>query len=155
MNENENTTNTESTQPTSQFDPPLEGGPPEPGATEIETLRAENEELKRAARLSAARDRITALLKTAGARYPELVFEAAKPALQFGEDGSVENAEAVVGEMKRRFPEQFGALPQPPIDGGAGGSLPPHTLTKEALAKMKPAEIARLDWAAVREVLAN
>jgi hypothetical protein len=155
MNQNNTQLKETDEQPVLPSDPPLPEAPTPPEAVDVDALRAENEELKRAVRLSEARDRITTSLKTAGARSPELMFEAAKPILQFSEDGSVENAEAVVGEMKRRFPEQFGVGPQPPIDGGAGASQRPHGLTREALAKMKPAEIARLDWDAVREVLAN
>jgi len=133
------------------FDPPLEERP----ADEIETLRAENESLRAAARVREARDRMTASLAAAGARSPELLFEAAKDLIQFGEDGSPQNAEALVADLKRQFPEQFGGFsPQPSIDGGAGAGGTAPALTKEALARMTPAEIARLDWAAVRQVLA-
>ena len=86
--------------------------------------------------------------RSAGARTPELLFEAAREELQFSEDGSVENAEAVVAEMKQRFPEQFGNVAA--IDRRRSGPRWSARLTKEALAKMKPYEIARLDWAAVR-----
>jgi hypothetical protein len=134
------------------FDPPLEEEP----AGEIEALRVENESLRVAVRLRDARDIMTASLSAAGARSSELLFEAAKDSLQFGEDGSPQNAEALVADLKRRFPEQFGAFPpQPPIDGGAGSNGGAPALTKESLARMTPAEIARLDWGAVREVLAN
>jgi hypothetical protein len=63
----------------------------------------------------------------------------------------------MVAELKRRFPEQFGVGQQtaPPIDGGAGSGIPARVLTKEALASMKPAEIARLDWDEVCQVLSN
>ena len=134
------------------FDPPLEERP----ADEIVALRAENEALRSAARVREARDRMTASLAAAGARSPELLFEAAKDLIQFGEDGSPQNAEALVADLKRRFPEQFGAFsPQPSIDGGAGAGGTAPALTKEALARMTPAEIARLDWAAVRQALAS
>ena len=134
------------------FDPPLEEKP----ADEIAALRAENETLRSAARLRDAHDRMTASLAAAGARSPELLFEAAKDSIQFGEDGSPQNAEALIADLKRRYPEQFGGLArQPSIDGGAGsaGSMP--ALSKAALSRMTPAEIARLDWSAVREVLAD
>lgn len=151
-----NTENTPTTETNEQlplpFDPPLKEKP----ADEIATLRAENESLRAATRLRDARETLMASLATAGARSPELLFEAAKDSLQFGEDGSVQNAAALVADLKRRYPEQFGvSSPQPPIDGGAGASGTGQALTKEALARMSPAEIARLDWAAVREVLAN
>lgn len=152
MKKNENTTDVEPIQLLLPFDPPLE----EKTTDEILALRAENESLRAAARLRGARDAITASLAAAGARSPELLFEAAKDAIQFGEDGSPQNAEALVSDLKRRYPEQFGAFsPHPPIDAGAGGSGASPALTKESLARMTPAEIARLDWGAVRQVLAN
>jgi hypothetical protein len=40
------------------------------------------------------------------------------------------------------------------IDAGAGAASGPQ-LTKETLAKMKPAEIAELDWGDVKRVLAS
>ena len=43
--------------------------------------------------------------------------------------------------------------PAASIDAGAGRTSP-ATLTKEALARMKPSEIAELDWSEVRRVLA-
>jgi hypothetical protein len=140
------------------FEPPLEEKPPQVGgeAADLETLRAENEALRQALRTREARDQITASLRAAGARSPELMFAAAKESLQFGEDGAVQNAEAVVGELKRKFPEQFGGVfPHPSIDGGAGASVSANVLTKESLARMKPAEIARLDWESVKQILAS
>jgi len=149
----ENTTITETDeQILLPFDPPLEEKP----ADEIVALRAENEALRSAARMREARDLITASLSAAGARSPELLFEAAKDSIQFGDDGSPQNAEALVADLKRRFPEQFGGFaPQPSIDGGAGAVGSKPALSKDALARMTPAEISRLDWAAVRQVLAN
>jgi hypothetical protein len=41
------------------------------------------------------------------------------------------------------------------IDAAAGSGQRRDVLTPEKLARMKPAEIARLDWAEVRGVLAN
>ena len=136
------------------FDPPLEERPaPEP--TEIEQLRELNASLQTRLKQLEARGDVTAALRSAGARSPELLFEAVKNSLQFDDNGSVENAEAAVVEMKRKYPDQFGPVAVPSIDAGAGRTASPAALTKEALSKMKPDEIARLDWAAVREALSN
>ena len=152
MKESENTIETSPTQLLLPFEPPMEESP----ADETEALRAENESLKATIRLRDAQEALTASLAAAGARAPELLFAAVKDSVQFGEDGSPQNAEALVAELKRRFPEQFGAFsPQPSIDGGAGSGGAAPSLTKEALARMTPAEIARLDWGAVRQVLAG
>ena len=140
------------------FEPPLEEKPPQVGgdAGDIETLRAENEALRESLRIREVRDQVMASLSSAGARSPELMFAAAKESLQFGEDGAVQNAEAVVGELKRKFPEQFGGISShPSIDGGAGATAQTNVLTKESLAQMKPAEIARLDWESVKQTLAS
>ena len=108
-------------------------------------LAAENEQLKTTIRLSAAHRQITGELARAGARSPELLFDAVKDGLQFAADGTLQNAAAVIGKLKAGFPEQFGTEPYPTsIDAGAGAASVPQ-LTKEALAKMKPAEIAELD----------
>ena len=116
-------------------------------------LAAENEQLKTTIRLNAAHRQITGELAMAGARSPELLFDAVKDGLQFGVDGTLQNTAAVIGKLKMSFPEQFGAEASPAsIDAGAGAAAVPH-LTKEALAKMKPAEIAALDWQDVRRVL--
>ena len=136
------------------FDPPLEERPLAE-LSEIEKLREENADLQLRLRLRDARDLVTVELKAAGARSPELVFEAAKVGLKFGDDGSVENAEAVVAEMKRKYPEQFGPQATPSIDGGAGRDTLPGSLTKEVLAKMKPDEIEKLDWDTIKAILAN
>ena len=138
------------------FDPPLDERPiaaNEP--SEVDVLRAQNIELQTRLRQREVRDDVTLALRSAGARSPELLFEAARDALHFSDDGSVENAEAVVAEMKRRFPEQFGTSTPPTIDGGAGRGGQPNALTKDALSKMKPNEIARLDWATVKQALSS
>lgn len=131
--------------------------PPDESAT-AETLRqlqTENAELKDAARLGAARELIQTSLTAAGARSPGLLFKAARGDLQYDADGTVLNAAAIVERLKTKFPEQFGyERPAASIDGGAGRIAAP-ALTKDALARMSPAEIARLDWADVRQVLAN
>src|SRR5437762_3566247 len=69
------------------------------GLTLIE-LQAENEQLKATIRLDAAHRQITAELARAGARSPELLFDVVKDGLQFGEDGTLENAAAVLDKLK-------------------------------------------------------
>lgn len=138
------------------FEPPLDERPVAANEqSEIDVLRAQNAELQTRLRQHEARDDVTTALRSAGARSPELLFEAARDTLAFSDDGSVENAEAMVAEMKQRFPEQFGSPTPPSIDGGAGRGGQPVTLTKDALSKMKPDEIARLDWATVKQVLSS
>ena len=138
------------------FDPPLNERPMAPSEpSEVDILQTQNAELQTRLRQREVRDDVTLSLRSAGARSPELLFDAARDALQFNDDGSVENAEVVVAEMKRRFPEQFGAATPASIDGGAGRGGQPIALTKDALAKMKPDEIARLDWATVKQALSS
>ena len=137
------------------FDPPLPEAPTNPEAVDVDALRAENEELRAAVRLGNAKDQIAGVLRAAGARSPGLLFEAARETLQFADDGSVQNAEAIVADLQRKFPEQFGPDRPPSIDGGAGGTTRGTILTKEALAKMKPDEISHLDWDQVRQVLSQ
>jgi hypothetical protein len=82
--------------------------------------------------------------------------ETAKDDLQFDDEGKLANAAAIVRQMQIKFPEQFGVEQATgSVDGGAGASGRNNTLTKEVLAKMKPAEIAKLDWADVRSVLSQ
>ncbi len=141
------------TENTTQETPP--DGEAMSGAEAVQELEAENAELKTAIRLSAAKEMMVSSLAKAGARSPALMFDAAKGELQFAEDGSVANSAALVGNLKARFPEQFGAeRPNTSIDAGAGRINSP-SLTKEALAAMKPSEIAKLDWADVRNVLSS
>jgi hypothetical protein len=137
------------------FDPPLEEtAPAQPG--EIDGLRLKVEDLTRSLRLAEAQNQVTAILRDAGARSPELLFEAAGKLLQFADDGTLKNAEAVSAALKQRFPEQFaGAGAQPTIDAGAGSTTAPRALTRESLARMKAADVARLDWNDVRQVLAS
>ena len=118
----------------------------------LERLAAENAELKTAVRLAAAKEQITASLAKAGARSPGLLFDAAKGDLQFAEDGQLANSSAIVERLTREFPEQFGAERPASIDAGAGRVAAP-ALTKEALSRMSASEIAKLDWAEVRQVL--
>jgi hypothetical protein len=138
------------------FETPVDARPrAAPAPPEVDILRAQNAELQIRLKQREVRDDVTLSLRSAGARSPELLFEAARDALQFSDDGSVENTEAVVAEMKSRYPEQFGTATQPSIDGGAGRGGQPDALTKDALAKMKPDEIARLDWAVVKQALSS
>ena len=128
--------------------------PTQPEDATLAELQAENEQLKATIRLAEAHRQVTGELGRIGARSPELLFDAVKGDLQFGTHGEVQNAAAIVGELKRRFPEQFGTHTPVGIDAGAGREQPP-ALTREALSKMKPAEIAALDWNDVRRVLSS
>jgi len=140
-----------------------DGGNETAGQTEEKTesadallapLREENEKLRELLKLRDAREQMVGELQKAGARSPGLLFAYAVDSLQFDDDGHVTNAAATAEKLRRAFPEQFGRDPARPIDAGAGGGHRPH-LTKEALSKMKPAEIAKLDWVEVRSVLAE
>ncbi len=122
---------------------------------EVERLRSENEKLKLAIRMRDAREALTGELKAAGARSPELLFASASGHLQFDDEGKPTNIAAIAANLKQNFPEQFGSFPPSSIDAGAGAGKQNNFLTREALARMKPAEIARLDWNDVRQVLAN
>lgn len=121
-------------------------------------LAAENARLREQLRLRDAHDHLTHKLKKAGARTPGLLFEAAKHALKFTADDLLENAGELVEDLRTRFPEQFGnensPVPHTSIDAGSGRTAQ-ATLTREALAKMTPDEIAKLDWAEVRNVLSR
>lgn len=126
-----------------------------PEDSALKELQAENEQLKATIRNAEAHRQITGELTKAGARSPELLFDSVKADLQFAEDGSPANAAALIEKLKSGFPEQFGfERPTGSIDGGANGAAQP-LLTKDALAKMKPGEIAALDWQDVKRVLAS
>ena len=119
----------------------------------LQVLRTENEELRSALRIRNARDTVGGELRKLGARSPDLLLNAVQDRLQFDEEDAVINSVAVVEGIKREFPEQFGRDAVPSIDGGAGTGGPQKLFTKEALAKMSPDEIAKLDWDEVRQVL--
>jgi len=124
------------------------------GSDSLDALKAENEQLRTQMRLDKAHRQITGELEEAGARSPELLLSTIGGDVQFGEEGEILNSAALLDRLKSRFPEQFGRdIPQS-IDGGAGLAGTPR-LTKEALRRMKPAEIAELDWADVRRVLSS
>lgn len=131
--------------------------PPTPeSSAELDELRRENEELKQNARLHIARDLMTTELKTAGARSPGLMFDSVIADVQYDDAGEPTNVAALVANLKTKFPEQFGTgSASGSIDAGAGSGSRPIFLTPETLARMKPREIAKLDWAEVRSVLAN
>ncbi len=77
-----------------------------------------------------------------------------KGEIEFDDEGNAKNSAAIIDRLKREYPEQFGARVPSSIDAGAGQVAPPR-LTRSALARMKPSEIAELDWAEVRRVLAS
>jgi hypothetical protein len=106
-------------------------------------------------RLRDARDEITGALAAAGARSPALLFSYAVDEMQFDGDGRVANAAALVEKLRKELPEQFARTPAKPIDAAAGGQPETTIVTKEALAKMKPEEVAKLDWAIVRRALSE
>lgn len=157
---NENKTNT---QPELPFGDDDMSAPPA-GGSDLAALRAENADLKAAIRLRDARDAVTEELKNSGARSPALLWDVVAGDVEFDDEGKPTNIPAILAELKASFPEQFGTqtdsgqipgtyIPQS-IDGGAGQTATPR-LTKEALGRMKPSEIAELDWADVRRVLAS
>lgn len=127
-----------------------------PNAPLVETLLTENEQLRSTLRLRDARDKLSSALSAAGARSPELLFEAAKTSLQFSDEGDLSNTAELVDTLRLKFPEQFGRYnPTPSIDAGAGTARAAPAVTPESLAQMTPTEIARLDWPTVRQALSS
>ncbi len=131
--------------------------PPTPeSSAELDELRRENEELKQNARIRTARDLMTTELNQTGARSPGLMFDSVIADIQYDDTGGPINIAALIANLKTRFPEQFGGgTASGSIDAGAGSGARPNFLTPETLARMKPNEIAKLDWAEVRSVLSN
>lgn len=126
-----------------------------PEGVTLTELQAENEQLKTTLRLNAAHRQITGELAKAGARSPDLLWDALKGDLQFTDDGTLQNAAALIHKLKTAHPEQFGTqMALPGIDAGAGMTSAPK-LTRDTLAKMTAAEIAELDWNDVKRVLAS
>lgn len=122
---------------------------------EVERLAAENEGLRNEIRMRGAVYEIESRLAAAGARSPGLLAKEAAAGFQFGEDGSLSNPEALVENLRRSYPEQFGRdLPKGSIDAGAGRTAAPP-LNREALSRMTPDEIRQLDWDEVRSALAS
>jgi hypothetical protein len=130
--------------------PTLEA-PEQPMLPGMEELAAENETLKAEIRMRTAVYDLETRLTQAGARSPGLLAERAKESYQFSDEGELTNAQAVVEHLKKTWPEQFAA---PSIDATAGRIRRP-TLTKEALARMTPAEVQSLDWNEVKATLSN
>ncbi len=125
-------------------------------ALELETLRTQNTELQNTLRMRDARDELTRSLADAGARSPELLFAAAKDGLEFSDNGRLQNSAAIVEDLKRKHPDQFGALrPETSIDGGAGTLASAQMLSAEGLSKMTPAQIQKLNWDDVRRVISE
>ena len=118
----------------------------------VADLAAENESLRSQLHMRKATYDIEARLAKAGARSPKLLAEQSQSEFQIGEDGELANAEAVVEHLRKAWPEQFTPDPPPSIDASAGRTVRP-TLTREALARMTPHEIQRLDWNEVRSAL--
>ena len=121
------------------------------GGTDLAT---ENANLKAAIRLRDAQAAVTNELRNSAARSPELLWDVVAGQVEFDDEGRPANVAAVVAGLTAKFPEQFGTYIPQSIDGGAGQTATPR-LTKEALRRMKPSEIAELDWADVRRVLSN
>ena len=118
---------------------------------DTEELAEENEKLRAEIRIRNAVYEIKTRLAQAGAKSPGLLTDRAKESFQFSDEGGLINAEAVVEHLRRTYPEQF---PAGSIDATAGRTSRP-TLTKEALARMTPSEIQRLDWNEVKSALAQ
>ena len=114
-------------------------------------LAEENEALRAEIRMRGAVYDVKTRLAQAGAKSPGLLTDRAKESFQFSDEGGLINAEAIVEHLRKIYPEQF---PAGSIDATAGRIARP-TLTKEALARMTPAEIQRLDWAEVKATLAS
>jgi hypothetical protein len=128
---------------------------------DLTALRTENDSLRSELRLRTARDEFTKLLTAEHARSPELLFQAAREGLIFN-DGAAANITQLLADLKTRFPEQFTSdAPEPPkppppvptINSGAGRNPREQRLTKDILARLKPREIANLDWNEVKQIL--
>lgn len=124
-------------------------------SAELEKLRRENMELKQVMRMRTAGERITRELADAGARSPELLFETFKGRIEFDEEDQPLNATQLIRDLKKMYPEQFeNTPPLRQIDAAAGARAKQTLLTHKSLSKMSPQEIAQLDWAEVRSILA-
>ena len=121
---------------------------------ELEKLAAENEALRMEIRMRAAAYDVEVRLSAAGARTPGLLLKEARERFEFGEDGTLANAEVLIEDLQRAFPEQFGrdAAAAGSIDAAAGRNAAPP-LTHKTLSKMSAAEIRGLDWEEVRAAL--
>lgn len=123
---------------------------------ETEMLRQENERLKQQMRLGEIRDSVTTELTRAGAHSADLLFDLLRERLRFDDDDKPENVAELIASIRTEFPMQFEQTSaEGSIDAGSGTSGRTAFLSPEALAKMTPAEIKRLDWTEVRQVLAG
>ena len=97
------------TENTTQTTPPAGGEETiTPKGVTLTELQAENEQLKATLRLNAAHRQITGELAKAGARSPDLLWDALKGDLQFADDGTLQNAAALIQKLKRRIPNSLG-----------------------------------------------
>ena len=125
------------------------------GSIDLARLQAENEQLKATIRLSQAHRQITGELENAGARSPELLFASVRDDLQYANDGTLQNAGALVAKLKADFPEQFRSdTVAGSIDAGKGAAGT-AVLSKSSLSRMTADEIAKLDWADVKRALSS
>lgn len=122
---------------------------------ELERLAAENRELQNTLRMNTARSAAISELREQGAHSPDLIFEAFGSKIEFDDADKAVNLADLVREIKRNHPEQFEIKETRSIDAGANGNRSAAAITAEDLRRMSVAEIARLDWAEVRRVLAN
>ena len=149
--------------PRSADDTSVSSSPPAPSASEKELndLRAQNDRLRSELRLFSARDTLLTELTAQNARSPELLFDASVNRFEFNDDGALTNGASLINDLHQKFPEQFvteeavAPPPIPPIHAGAGRDRAQQTLTREALAKMTPQEVALLDWNDVKHVLTH
>jgi hypothetical protein len=151
MNNQQPTTPITSTpeQPTLPGIDPVTTGSGSDPVPSLDDLSSEIDRLKHDSHIRTAVYDIETRLRQSGARSPKLLAEQAKDQFQLSDEGELTNAEAVIEHLRKTYPEQFAP---PSIDASAGRSARPK-LTKEALARMTPAEIRRLDWQEVRSAL--
>jgi hypothetical protein len=160
---NNETTQQPSTEPTEVFTSVSSvDAVPSAFDADLNALRSENAQLRDQLRLRTARDEFTNLLTAENARSPELLFEASSARLEFDDNGGLKNTTELIADLRSRFPEQFAVdspqsppptPPVPTINSGAGRHPREQTLTKEMLARLKPREIANLDWNEVKQIL--
>lgn len=120
--------------------------------SELERANKRIQELESGQRLRDAKDAVTAALTKAGARSPELIWQAMKGDLEFDDKGGVKNLDALVNSYKTDFADAFGIeKPGETINGGAGGQAATK-LTIEQIQKMTPEQINE-NWEEVEKVL--
>lgn len=125
-----------------------------PAGVTLTDLQTENADLKAAIRLRDARAAVTTELGKSGARSPELLWDALAGEVDLDDPDAAIDVASLVAKAREKYPEQFTRTSVTgSIDGGAGQTATPR-LTREALKRMEPSEIAELDWDEVRRVLA-